>query len=262
MKFTMWSFWHYIFIISPFVICYVLYALTKNKDALIKRKIGVIISIIAIVILALRNIEILINDNFRFSAELLPLQICHFANFVLLFAFFKNNQRLFTLSFCLNLPAAMMSIIYANSLTNYSVLTFRGLAYTFGHIIIVALALWAVFVGFVKINKRTLLETLGLMGLLYVGSLIINNLLRLFGHSPNYFYSISFEPGTPLETFYNIGTVYNFSSFTVNPVYMLLTGILGVIVVFIFYFIYRLIMYMKFDLKTNKRNEVNYESNY
>jgi uncharacterized membrane protein YwaF len=218
-----------------------LYFVFRNKTYEEKRKIGVILSIIAIIILILRNIEIYVKNGYVPNEELIPLQICHFANFVLLFAFLKDNKVLFALAFCLNLPAAMMSIIFANGLENYStLLNFRGMAYLWGHMLIVAMTLWAVASGFVKITKKTLGKTMMLMVFLYVIGLVINNIFNvLFGFHANYFYTLKPENGTPLELFFNWGKMYIIGWFKINPIYMILTSLLGGIIVFGFYGMYK-----------------------
>ncbi len=241
MTFQMWSWFHYLFIASPFIFAVILFFVFKKKTYEEKRKIGVILSIIAIIILILRNIEIYVKSGYIPNEELIPLQICHFANFVLLFAFLKDNKVLFALAFCLNLPAAMMSIIFANSLENYStLLNFRGMAYLWGHMLIVAMTLWAVANGFVKITKKTLGQTMVLMMILYLVGLVVNNIFNtLFGFNANYFYTLKPENGTPLELFFNWGKMYVIGWFKVNPIYMILTSLLGGIIVFGFYGLYK-----------------------
>jgi len=102
-----------------------------------------------------RNIEIFIVDGYKFSGELLPLQICHFANFILLYAFLKRDQSFFALAFCLNLPAALLSIVYANSLTNYETMcSIRAQAYLWGHMLIVGITFWAYLVNIIKIDRK------------------------------------------------------------------------------------------------------------
>jgi len=55
MTFTMWSVEHYLFILSPFVIAVILMILTKKNNYDENRKLGVILSLVAILILVLRN---------------------------------------------------------------------------------------------------------------------------------------------------------------------------------------------------------------
>jgi len=241
MTFQMWSLFHYFFMVSPFIVAILFYFLFKNKSYEQKRRIGIILSVIAIIILVLRNIEIFIRNGYIPNEELIPLQICHFANFVLLFAFLKDNKVLFALAFCLNLPAAMMSIIFANSLENYStLLTFRGMAYLWGHMLIVSITIWAVVSGFVKITAKTFGKTVVLMMLLYIVGLVSNNIINtLFGFNANYFYTLKPESGTPLELFFNWGTMYVIGWFKINPLYMILTSLLGGVIVTGFFGVYK-----------------------
>ncbi len=250
MTFKMWSVMHYIYLASPFILLFVLLFISKKYNDSQKRKMGIILSLIAVLLLILRNVEIYLDRGI--DAELIPLQICHFANFVMLFAFVFNNKTLFSLSFLLNLPAAYVSIIFANSLSNYpTILNFRGIAYIFGHMMIVGIVMWAYFVGFIKITKQVFLKTLTLMASLYVISHLINNGLRFYGLTPNYFYSITPEGGTPLEIFYNWGTNYEISNFIINPIYLLTSALFGGVVVVIFWGLYKLLLPL-----TNKEEEL------
>lgn len=239
MKFEMWSVLHIIFIISPIIFTGILYLFTKNTNKEKLYKIGFYLSLFAVLLLIARNIEIFIVDGYKFSGELLPLQICHFANFVLLYAFWKKDQAFFALAFCLNLPAALLSIIYANSLTNYETMfTIRAQVYLWGHMLIVGITVWALLVDLIKIDKKVLIKTLKLMIGLYLGAIIINNLLSLININSNYFYTLRPESGTPLEIFFKLGKTYSFGFFEINFIYLILTAILGVLVVTIFYLIY------------------------
>lgn len=239
MKFEMWSVLHIIFIISPIIFTGILYLFTKNTNKEKLYKIGFYLSLFAVLLLIARNIEIFIVDGYKFSGELLPLQICHFANFVLLYAFWKKDQAFFALAFCLNLPAALLSIIYANSLTNYETMfTIRAQVYLWGHMLIVGITVWALLVDLIKIDKKVLIKTLKLMIGLYLVAIIINNLLSLININSNYFYTLRPESGTPLEIFFKLGKTYSFGFFEINFIYLILTAILGVFVVTIFYLIY------------------------
>jgi hypothetical protein len=243
MTFTMWSFGHYLFMLSPFFLLLLLNRYTKKSSLENNRKIGIVLSLVAIIILLLRNIEIWVARDFRFDIELVPLQVCHFANFVLLFAFMTKKQTWFNLALTLNLPAAFVSILFANSLANYStIVSFRGFAYIFGHILLVTIPLWAYHVGFIKLNMNSFIKTLKLVATLYFLSLFINNLMYvLFGQYSNYFYSLKPERGTPLEAFFKFGeNRFLFDFFQINPVYILLTGIFGLLVMFSLYTLFYL----------------------
>jgi hypothetical protein len=243
MTFTMWSFGHYLFMLSPFFLLLLLNRYTKKSSSQTHQKIGIALSVIAIIILLLRNIEIWVNRDFKFDIELIPLQVCHFANFVLLFAFITKKQTWFNLALTLNLPAAFVSILFANSLSNYStIISFRGFAYIFGHILLVTIPLWAYHVGFIKLNISSFVKTLKLVAVLYLSSLFINNLMFvIFGQYSNYFYSLKPERGTPLESFFTIGeNNFLFDFFQINPIYIILTGIFGLVVMLSLYTIFYL----------------------
>lgn len=237
MTFTMWSFGHILFILSPIVGTYLLHKATKNLNQDQKREVGINLSIIAIGILLSRNVEIFIRNEYQFDHELLPLQVCHFANFVLLYSFWKKSDLGFALAFCLNLLAAFVSIVFADGLANYSsILNVRGFAYIAGHAIIVVITAWAFLNDFVFITKKTLYRMFILVEIMIILSVFINNLIyALHGTYSNYFYTEHPESGTPLEWMWNWGKEYTYGSFKVNYIYVLCMMILFVIVTYIWY---------------------------
>lgn len=243
----MWSFEHIVFIISPFLVTVILYLLTKNASFEKKRILGIILSVYAVLLLLLRNIEIYYKSD-RFQPEIIPLQICHFANFVLLFAFLFRNNTLFAVAFCFNLPFAFMSILFANSLENYTTFwSFRVQAYIFGHLLIVAITLWAFVARMFTIDKKNLSRGLLFILTLFLLSVPINN---LFNHlmpdfTSNYFYTIEPEGGTPLELAYNWGKVVLFLGMEVNLLYVLITACFGIVIYLTFYLLYRLALKSK-----------------
>lgn len=239
MTFKMWSLFHYIFMLSPFIFAFVMYYFTKKLSYQKNKKIGVVLSIICIVLLILRNVEIYIKSN-EINPEIIPLQICHFANFVLLIAFLKDNKAMFATAFCFNLPCALMSIVFANSLENYAtIFTFRGIAYIFGHLLIVGITIWALLLGFMKFTKKDALSGLVFILLLFILSIPINNIFNdiMPNHSSNYFYTLKPEGGTPLVDMYNAGKVISFLGMEFNLVYMILLLVLGAVVYYGIYFL-------------------------
>lgn len=243
MTFKMWSFGHLLFIISPFIFTVITVLLTKKLNFEKKRKLGIIFSIICIVILVLRNLEIFLKNGKTIDPELIPFQICHFANFVLFFAFLKNKQSLFSLALYFNLPFAFMSILFANSLANYAtIITFRGFAYIFGHLLIVGITLWAFISGLIKVNKKSFFQGLIVVIILFISSLFINNLFNILMNTSttNYFYTLSPEGGTPLELLFNLGKEYSIGKFRINPIYILGSAIFGVILYTSFYILAKL----------------------
>ncbi len=189
------------------------------------------------IILLLRNIEIWVVKGFAFHYELVPLQICHFANFVLLIAFLKNHKTLFAFAWLFNFPAAFMSIVFANGLENYAtILTLRGFAYISGHMLIVALSLFAFSSGFVKLNTKVLTKLYFLLLPLYITAHFVNMFFHfVLNSSSNYFYTVRPESGTPLELFHQLGRSYMIGTFSSNPVYLVLTALFGVLVTLVIY---------------------------
>lgn len=239
MTFTMWSIGHYLYLLSPFILLIILTYFTKNVSLDFNRKIGIGLSLLAILILLLRNIEIWVVSDFSMDIELIPLQVCHFANFVILIAFITKKQMWFNFALTLNLPAAFVSILFANSLTNYeTIISFRGFAYIVGHALLVLIPIWAYNMGFVKLQIKSLFQTFKLVSILYISSIFINNLMYVFfGQYANYFYSLKPENGTPLESFYEWGQEFIwFETFKINPIYLILTGLLGLVVMSMVYF--------------------------
>src|SRR5690554_20508 len=237
MKFQLWSFLHYFMMISPFIIAYILYLFTQKKDMQVKRRVGIFLSAVAVILLLLRNIEIFIIGNYAFDFEIIPLQICHFANFVLLFAFYKRNDTAFGLAFLFNLPLAYLSLVFADGLENYtSIINFRGQAYIWGHILIVIITIYAYMSGFININLNKYIAVSKLLTILYILSLFVNNLFRIFlGEKSNYFYAEHPEAGTPLEFFFNLGNVVTIGKFEVNIIYMIVMILFGYFVTFMIY---------------------------
>lgn len=223
MSFYMWSFGHILFMLSPIIFTIVLHFFTKGKTEEEKRQVGLYLSIATIVILLLRNIEIFVKKDFQFDHELIPLQVCHFANFVLFYAFWKKSDVAFSFSFTLNLLAAFASIVFANGLENYTtIISFRGFAYIFGHILIVVIILWAFINDFIFIKFKTWIKTVVVVDSLILLSVFVNNLMFiLYGKYSNYFYTEHPEGGTPLEWGFDLGKEYMYGSFKVNYIYIL-----------------------------------------
>jgi hypothetical protein len=223
--------------IGPFIITFIMNFILKNKSYQTKRLVGIYLSILAILLLLARNIEIFVLSGFKMDYEIIPLQICHFANFVLLYAFWKKSDTAFGLAFLFNLPLACLSLIFADGLENYAnILTFRGQAYIFGHMLIVLITLFAYINGFIRLNIKKYVSVSVLITTLYVLSLFINNIFRIaFDLNAHYFYTQHPESGTPLEFFFDLGKISNIGNFEVNVIYMISLIIFGYLVTFIIY---------------------------
>ncbi|MDG5473634.1 YwaF family protein [Jeotgalibacillus sp. ET6] len=240
MTFQMWSPFHYLFIISPFMLIIVFYFLFKKCDEKTLRLIGMYLSLVGIALLVGRNTEIYLKAD-QVNPEMIPLQICHLANFFLFFAFLFKSRVLFSIAFCFNMPAAFLSIVFADSLTNYAtILNWQGMAYIWGHALIVGVVLWAYFNGMVHINLKTLRRIVWVVTGMFFSSIVINNLFMEWmpGFVSNYFYTMIPQSGTPLELIYNMGETTTILGLQVNPIYILLLLFVGLSVVFMFYGLY------------------------
>ncbi len=136
--FKMWSLFQVLFMLAPVVLATVLYFSLRNKSPKIQRIVGIILSVIAVINLGLRNTEIFIQGGNRLQPDIIPLQICHLATFIMLFAFLLKSKVMFAIAFCFNLPFAAMSIIFADGLAHMeTVISFRGFAYLLSPTVIV-----------------------------------------------------------------------------------------------------------------------------
>lgn len=237
MKFHLWSFLHYFMIVSPVFIAYFLFFFTKTKSYETKRKIGIGMSWIAVIILIARNIDLFILNGYVIAYDLVPYQVCHLANFVLLYAFYKKSTIAFGLAFIFNLPLAYVSLIFADGLTEYtSILNIHGQAYIWGHMLIVIITLYAYLQGFIKLDfKKYVKLVIIIIVYSYIG-IVLNNLFRIFfSQEANYVYTYAPAPGTPLVDLYNLGSVINIGDFQFNAFYILILTILAILITFSIY---------------------------
>jgi len=233
----MWSFGHLLFIVSPIIFTVALHYYTKRYTFEQKRTVGVILSVLAIVLLLLRNIEIWVRKDFAFDHEMVPFQVCHFANFVLLFAFVRKSDVAFSMAFTLNLLAAFLSILFADGLENYSsLINFRGIAYIFGHILIVVITLWAFFNDFIFIKFKTYVKSVIFVEAMIIISVLVNNgMFKFYGKYSNYFYTEHPEGGTPLEIPWNMGREYIYNGFKINYMYVIILMLIFPIITYVLY---------------------------
>lgn len=237
-KFEMWSYFHYFMIIFPFVLVIILYLYSKEKEFSIKRKIALVIGIILVIILFLRQIYIFNQEGL--NPEVFPFQVCHFANFLMLMVAINHRYRVIgAIVWCLNFPAGLVSVIFADGLKNYAnILNPQALAYISGHMLIVTMGLYLLMVKMIKIKLKTLFKMYKVIGLLYLLSVLINNwFVDIFNEKSNYFYTYTPEQGTPLETLFNLGSNINLLGITFNPIYLISLAAVGVIFMFLMFLI-------------------------
>jgi hypothetical protein len=264
MKFYLWSPFHITAIIAPFIVAAFILTMTKTTSNKANRIIGIILSSLGISILLIRNIALEVANDFAFLPDAIPLQLCHFANFFFLFAFVFNNKILYAYGFTINMPAAILALVFAGGVEQYpTIISWHGLAYFVGHLLLIVIPLFALFKGLFEINKRIALITSTLTAGLFLISNPISNIMNLAPLSDydqaNYFFSVKPNPGFPMTTLFNMGreTIIN-GWYHINIVYLILTTLLGVVIIFALYGIYQLLIrlfklpqYKKPSLSTN-----------
>lgn len=80
MKFEMWSIWHFIYLLSPFIIFAIIYLLIRNKSDKAKNIVGYVLGGISLFIIIIRNIDIYLRSGW--DLEVIPLQVCHIGSIV------------------------------------------------------------------------------------------------------------------------------------------------------------------------------------
>jgi len=229
----MWGVWHILFMLSPIVGIFILWILFRKCNERVKRFVGIGLSVFAIAVWVLRSVEVYLTTAEPLHYELIPLQICHLANFVLLFAFAAKNKYAFALLFTFFLPAAIMAIIFSNSLENFNEFNLRAFAYIAGHLLIVVTIVWAYISGFVKLNLKIFLWSFLIVFVSYLIILVVTNLVNLmhfYGAGANYFFVLRPESGTPLAWFFGIGSMITVGWFSFHPIYMVLTALFGLVI--------------------------------
>ena len=250
-EFEMWTPFHYFMIYFPFVLTAILYYLFRSKSDQVKNNVGIALSVIMIGILIMRNVYIWVDEG-ALNPEVIPFQVCHFASFVFLLTALSKNKVWGTIAWCLNLPAGFVSVVFANGLVEYpTLLNIQAIAYIAGHMLIVTTGLYMFLVGSISINWKSMKKAYlwGTAG--FALSVLINNWFnRLFDHTgvpSNYFYSLTPESGTPLEAMFDLGKSYTILNITFNPVYLLMLGIVGAVLVMAMYGVYHLINLVRKD---------------
>ena len=241
MQFEMWSPFHYFMIVSPFILGIGLYKMTQDKLFTLKRKVALVMGAVLVVILASRQIYIF--NEYGLGPEVFPFQVCHFGNILLLIVALNKNYRIIgTIAWCLNFPAGLASVIFADGLENYSnALDIQGLAYIAGHTLIVAAGLYLLLTEMIRVDRKTLLKSYIILVPVYLLSVMVNNwFVGIFGESSNYFYTCAPEAGTPLEDFYDFGSTINVAGLTFNPVYLIILAIVGALVMYVMYWLAQL----------------------
>ena len=233
MVFEMWSIWHFIYMLSPFVIFALLYMFAvRGGSERTRDTVSLLLGILSLLILTVRNADIFAREGL--DLEIIPLQVCHVGNIVTGLALILKKRWLLITSFCFNMVPAFLAMIFANSLANYdTLLRIRPQAYVWGHIIIVVIALWGIAAYKPRPTRRDVALSLSLISGILVTAIICNSAFRLIeGWEPNYFYLYNYE-GTPLSFLYNPFPTINIGWFTINPIYVLVLFSVFLLVYFV-----------------------------
>lgn len=241
-EFSMWTPFHYFMMIFPFVLTFILYFFTRNKGEKAQFSVGLILSIVLVLILIVRNVYIW-HQQGVINPEVFPFQVCHFANLIYLVAILAKDPAWGTIGWCLNFPAGLVSVIFADGLENYpTMINTQAIAYIAGHMLIVTTGLYMLLAGTIKINWQSMKKMFLFVGSGYLLSVPVNSWFnKLFAFSnktANYFYTFKPEGGTPLEAMYNLGESYTVFGITLNPVYLLLLAGVGLAVLLAMYGLY------------------------
>lgn len=220
MRFQLWSIWHILYLLSPFVLFCGIYFWVRNKSDRVKHIVGIILGCISILILVVRNIDIYVRVGW--DKELIPLQVCHIGNLVTGFALIFRKKWLLCTSVCFNTMPAILAMVFADSLANYdTILKIRAQAYVWGHIFIVVCALYGILVYLPKLTKQDLRRSLLFVGIMSILAIVCNSAFRvLFQWEPNYFYLFDYS-GTPLKILYNLLPTSVYGWFIINWFYTL-----------------------------------------
>lgn len=231
MTFELWSFWHFLYLVSPFLIFVGIYFLLRNKDEKVKNIVGIVLGSISIAILVIRNLDIMIRSGI--DEEVIPLQVCHIGSVIAGLALIFKKKWLLSTAFCFNMIPAFLAMLFADALANYdTILKIRPQTYIWGHIFIIVCALYGLFIFKPKLEKKDLKHSIIFVGSMSVVAIICNSAFRaLFSWEPNYFYLYDYK-GTPLKFLYTILPSSTYGWFTINWFYTL-----TLIVVFVGVFI-------------------------
>ncbi len=218
MQFTMWSIWHILYMLSPFIIFYILHALSKKWSDKTKNIVGYVLGGISVSILIVRNIDIFVREGW--DLEVIPLQVCHIGSLVAGLALIFKTKWLLLTTFCFNMIPAFLAMVFADSLANYDTLwRIRPQTYVWGHIFIVVCALYGIFMYRPKFEKKDLYQSLIFVGGMAVVAILCNSLFRTwFSWEPNYFYLFNYK-GTPLKFLYEVLPASVYGWFEINWFY-------------------------------------------
>lgn len=241
MKFELWSVWHFLYILSPFILFGVIYFLVNKRSEKAKNYVGMVLGVISVLILIVRNVDIYLRSGW--DLEVIPLQVCHIGSLVAGFALIFKKKWLIATSFCFHLIPAFLAMVFADSLANYdTLLKIRPQTYIWGHIFIIVCALYGVLVYLPRFTRRDLLYSTVFVGSMSVAAIVCNSAFRaLLGWEPNYFYLYNYK-GTPLKFLYEALPTSTYGWFSINWFYTFTLFAVFVAVFIILFMVARLIV--------------------
>lgn len=253
MKFELWSIWHFLYIVSSFIIFAIIYFLIKNKSEKIKTVVGYVLGIISLFIIIIRNVDIYIRSGW--DLEVIPLQVCHIGSIIAGLSLLLKRKWLIATSICFNLIPAILAMVFADSLANYDTLfKIRPQTYVWGHIFIVVCALYGLLVYLPKFNKKDLFLSLSFVCIMCIIAILCNSIFRVtLNWEPNYFYLFNYK-GTPLKFLYEVFPSSSYGWFSINWFYTF-TLIFVFSIVFIGLFFLCKIIVNKIENKTIYNNK-------
>lgn len=155
MKFELWSIWHILYMCSPFIMFFAIYALLRGRSDRTKNIVGYVLGGISVSILIIRNIDIFVRSGW--GVEVIPLQVCHIGSLIAGIALIFKKKWLILTSFCFNMIPAFLAMVFADSLANYDTLwRIRPQTYVWGHIFIIVCALYGILMYRTNFKKRDL----------------------------------------------------------------------------------------------------------
>lgn len=249
MTFQMWSAWHFVLMLAPIVAILILYFALRKTSYKTRYIVGIVIGCISLAILIMRNIDIYVNNGF--DPEIIPLQVCHFGNIMVFIALVFRSKTATSIAWCLNLLAAYASLVFADSLENYTTLaSIRAQAYIWGHIFIVVGALYAVLLKIVRIDFKSYLYGILVLVMLLIPAIILNSYFNdVLGYNINYFYIYN-SNGVPFEFLY-IGNRAKYGWFTINWTYTILVILIFLVLMYGIYNIQKLLYLKDKDYQTH-----------
>lgn len=220
MSFELWSFWHFLYLASPFVLFMLIYLLVAKCKPMTKIVVGIILGGISLYIIVIRNVDIFLRSGW--DLEVIPLQVCHIGSIISGLALVLRKRWLILTSFCFNIIPAFLAMVFASALANYdTILKIRPQTYIWGHIFIIVCALYGIFVMRPKFTKKDLIYSLSFVSSCSLVAIICNSLFRfIFNWEPNYFYLFNYD-GTPLKFLYCVVPTSTYGWFQINWFYTL-----------------------------------------